>query len=134
MFIGGDFNINMRQPNSFLARKLNRFLKLQQLKQFVNEITRQDSKATLDLIISKSDIISDTGIININVSDHLPIYIFRKKVKIPRPQVSFTGRSYKKLTLENIQLLLEQYDWIILALKDVDSCWEYMSLVFFTNF
>ena len=130
VFIGGDFNIDLRRPNSNLSKKLNKFLKLNQLKQLVNEITRPDSKALLDLIITNCDIVSGCGTLDINISDHLPIFIIRKRIKVNRTKISFTGRTYKKLTQENVQILLDRYNWTNFANNDIDTCWNIMFAIF----
>ena len=128
--MGGDFNIDLRRPNSNFSKELNKFLKLNQLKQLVNEITRPDSKAMLDLVISNCDIVSGCGTLNINISDHLPVFIIRRKIKVHRSKVSFTGRSYNKLIQENVQLLLDKYTWTNFAYNDIDTCWNVMFNIF----
>ena len=108
IFIGGDFNINIKQKNSPQYLKLSRFLKLNQLKQYINQITRPDSDSTIDLLLSNSEIIKESGTIDVNISDHLPIYFIRKKIKVQKEKVTFMGRSYRYLDFNmlNDELML----------------------------
>ena len=62
------------------TQKNNRFNKYQ-FKQIINTITIPDSNTCIDLIIKNCDIILEHGTINLNISDHLPIYFIRKKAK-----------------------------------------------------
>ena len=77
IFIGGDFNVDLQRTNAGDTKKLNKLLKLNQLHQKINELTRPDSNAILDLIITNCEIVKECGVLNINVSDHLPTYFFR---------------------------------------------------------
>ena len=79
IFVGGYFNIDIQRTNSIDTKKLVKFFKLIQLKQEIYTVTRPDSNATLDLIASNCDIIKESGTLDINISDHLPIFIIRKK-------------------------------------------------------
>ena len=47
--IGGDMNIDLLRPNSINARKILKFIKINQLKQLINTLTRPDSNTCLDL-------------------------------------------------------------------------------------
>ena len=46
--------------------------------------------------------------LDINVSDHLPVYLIRKKVKPSNEKIDFKGRSYKNLNKDFI-------DWTTFA-------------------
>ena len=125
-FIGGDFNIDVKVKNSVSSKKLSRFLKINQFKQYITQTTRPDSNAILDLIISNSDIIKESGICNINVSDHLPIFLIRKKSKVHREQANFRGRSYRNLVDDELREKLLDFDWIDFGENDIDTCWNIM--------
>ena len=75
IFVGGDFNIDIQRTNSIDTKKLVKFFKLIQLKQEICTVTRPDSNAILDLIATNCDIIKESGTLDINISDHLPIFI-----------------------------------------------------------
>ena len=126
IFIGGDFNVDMKRTNSQDTKKLNKFLKLSQLKQKIDKITRPDSNAILDLILTNCEIVKEYGTMNVNVSDHLPVYLIRKKVKFPNDKIDFKGRSYKNLNKDTVENMLRNVDWTNFANLDVDSCWKFM--------
>ena len=71
IFIGGDFNVDVKRQNSPQFSKLSRFMRLNQLKQYIKETTRPDSDSIIDL--------QESGVIHVNISDHLPIFLIRKK-------------------------------------------------------
>ena len=75
-------------------------MKTNQLKQIVENITRPDSNTCIDLILTNYDIVKESGIVDINISDHVPIYFVRKKAKIKRTKTAFNGRSYNNLDQE----------------------------------
>ena len=126
-FIGGDSNIDVRSKNTNSSKKLLRFFKINQFKKYIVQSSRPDSNATLDLIISNCEIVKETGSYDINVSDHLPVYVIRKKSKIIREQTTFRGRSYNKNLVENeLKDLFLEYDWIHFGENYIDNCWKIM--------
>ena len=55
------------------------------MKQFVNGITRHSkSKSCIDLIFSNSEYISDSGILDLNLSDYQAVFITKKQIKIEK--------------------------------------------------
>ena len=126
IFVGGDLNIDMHRKNSIDTKKLIKFFKQIQLKQEICTITRPDSNAILDLIASNCDIIKETGTLDINISDHLPIFLIRKKIKDHKIKVEFKGRSYKNLTKDKVKEILDTVDWANFAQNNVDTCWNFL--------
>ena len=124
--MGGHFNIDISRINSGDTQKLNNFLKLNQLKQEISTITRPDSNATIDLLATNCEIENESGILNVNVSGHLPIYFIRKKVKEKYNKIDFIGRSYKNLNKETVHIMVEEIDWTLFAQMGVDDCWNYL--------
>ena len=61
-----------------------------------------DSKSCIDLILTNCDILKEFGIVEINISDHMPTYFIRKKLKSKRPKIAFRGRSYTNLDQEQL--------------------------------
>ena len=101
-------------------------MRLNQLKQYIKETTRPDSDSIIDLILSNSETIQESGVIHVNISDQLPIFLIRKKVKVKHQKVTFTGRSYKNLKAETLSENLLSYTWNDFATNDIDSCWNIM--------
>ena len=116
----------MKHVNSHDSKKLNKFIKLNQLKQKINNVTRPDSNSMMDLIMTNCDIVRECSTMDINFSDHLPVYLIRKKVKAPNEKIDFKGRSYKNLNKDVIENMLSNVDWTSYPNYDVDSCWDYM--------
>ena len=103
-----------------------KFFELTQLKQEICTITRPDSNAILDLIASNCDIIKESGTLDINISDHLPMFFIRKKIKAQKINVDFKGRSYKNLTKDKVKEILDTVDWSKFAKNYVDVCWNFL--------
>ena len=89
IFIGGDFNVDVKRQSSPQFSKLSRFMRLNQLKQYIKETTRPDSDLKIDLILSNSETIQESGVIHVNISDHLPIFLIREKVKVKHQKYSY---------------------------------------------
>ena len=124
IFIGGDFNIDVKNKTLSNFSKLTRFMKLNQLKQHIDTVTRPDSLSIIDLLLTNCEIIKESGVIDVNVSDHLPIYFIRKKIKIKKENVSFKGRSYKNLNTDVLKGKLNEFDWDEYSTQSIDVCWN----------
>ena len=61
LFIGGDINVDMLHPNSINAKKIKKFIKINQFKQLVQKVTRSESNTCLDLIFTDCDISKEHG-------------------------------------------------------------------------
>ena len=116
----------MHRINSIDTKKLIKFFKLIQLKQEICTITRPDSNAILDLIASNCDIIKESGTLDINISDHLPIFFNRKKIKAQKINVDFKERSYKNFTKDKVKEILDTIDWSTFAQNNVDICLNFL--------
>ena len=76
IFIGGDYNINYIKKNSPDMNKLSKFCKTNQFKQLINTITRPDSNTCIDLILTNSETIKESGALDINqIAQTFPIYM-----------------------------------------------------------
>ena len=121
-FIGGDFNVDIKHKNLVSSNKLPRFLKINQFKQYITQITRPDSNSTIDLIISNCEIVKECGTLDVNISDHLTIYLIRKKNKVKIEKVNFRGRSYRNLVDDELRDKLLDYDWTNFGDNGIDDC------------
>ena len=126
LFIGGDINVDLLRPNTVNSKYFLKFIKINQLRQLINKFTRPDSNACLDLIMTDCDMMKEYGTLPINISDHLPVYCIRKKQKVTKTNVEFSGRSYKNLDNDRLSMLLNEYNWNELANLDVDNSWNLM--------
>ena len=103
MFILCDFNINYLDKKSDSYKCLHRFALLTNLKQYVKCATQKEH--CLDLIYNNSDNISNSGVLDIMLSDHELVFVSRKKVKTAYNYVHFRGRSYRNYVKEEDNIL-----------------------------
>ena len=113
LFLMGDFNIDFLDKKDSKCKKLIDLIRPFGLRQLIKEPTRLtfDRNSCLDLFITNCDNISKSGVCNINISDHLPILLTRKRIKIPKRKCTFTGRSYRNYNRNTFQQYLKEADW-----------------------
>ena len=59
--------------------------------------------STIDLIYTNSEYVSESGCIDIMISDHLAMYVTHKKVNPPATKIQFEGRSYDNNNTEDFR-------------------------------
>lgn len=68
-----------------------------------------------------------SGSWEINISDHQPIYVVRKKNRTTLPRTSFECRNFKNYTKEEFQLDLVNFDWTdFFQISNPDEAWDYL--------
>ena len=95
VFIGGDFNIdyNRNNDNRKILREIEGTFGLAQL---ITKKTRPlYNNSTIDLIFVNNPDVTSSGTLHYNVSDHVPVYVIRKKIKIKTTKTEFFGRTYR---------------------------------------
>ena len=77
----GDFNLDYLDRKVYNKHKLNTFMKSLAVEQLIKDYKRvtQTSRTMIDLMFSDCSHISCSGVMNINLSDHLPIYLIKKR-------------------------------------------------------
>lgn len=94
----GDLNCDGLNVNCIGYKAMSKFLVEMNLKQTVNAPTRitATTSSLLDVIlVSSPSLVRSSGVINMPISDHLPVYA-ELKVKIPKPlPYTISTRSYK---------------------------------------
>ena len=129
IMILGDVNIDLLLSKKCrMIGKVTKFCNKFSLKQLVKEPTRLSNKSSLiDHFYTNSYNISFCSPLPINVSDHLPIGIIRKKKCIAHSHSEFTGRSYIRYTKELFRKLLNDQNWdLFYSLRNVNDLWELM--------
>ena len=127
MIVLGDFNLDFKNKRVISSSKLNTFLNKFSLKQLINDNTRvtNSSASCIDLLFTDTDNITEAGVINYNISDHLPIYMIKKKSRNKIRKTSRTGRSYLHYREEVFNRLLSQADWGSFAVnEDPEELWS----------
>ena len=111
VILGGDFNIDY-QICSANRKILKDFENRFGLSQMIHEKTRPlHSNTTVDLIFTNNPSFMKVGSLDFNISDHLPIFIIRKKTKVKPITTEFTGRTYKNYSKDILSLKLKSIDW-----------------------
>ena len=112
----GDFNIDFaktRDPNRRALKQMADDLNLTQIITTPTRITNK-CKSTIDLIFTNIDKnkIKQSGVLDIIISDHLPIFINIKRPKLKHRKVKMQTRSYRYYTYKNFEnILLSNQDW-----------------------
>ena len=133
LIISGDFNIDYaknRNPDRRALKELADDLNLTQLISTPTRVTNK-CKSTIDLIFTNidKDKIKRSGVLDIIISDHLPIFINVKRSKTKHTKTKIHSRSYNLYTYENFKnILLTNHNWRIFWLKDntIIELWEIM--------
>ena len=121
IFAGGDFNIDYSVAGG--SRKLIKDLeKTFGLKQLIHLPTRPlYSTAIIDLILTNTKEIGASGILDFNISDHSPVFIQRKRIKIKTHKESFTGRTYRNYSVLKMDRLLADFDFSFIDIPFLDQ-------------
>ena len=126
IFILGDFNIDIKKKSDSHVKDLIQTMNSYGLKQYINGITRYGkSNSCIDLIFSNCEYISNSGILNLNFSDHQAVFITKKKAKILKSKIEFRGRSYKNYNIVDFQETLRKFDWVeFFGTENPNTCWD----------
>ena len=125
----GDLNINYKNRNTQPFKLLKEIERDFGLKQLIDKPTRITSttSTTIDLILTDSNYISSSGVLDICISDHLPIYCLKKKAREHNPKKVVKGRSYKNYEKVDFQRdVINDSRWgkFWEEVYDVDVMWK----------
>ena len=129
IIIGGDFNIDFSKQNSKGVTILKKLSKRFSLEQQIKTTTRPlYGTAIIDQILTNSQIVKEAGTVDLNISDHVPVYINLKKPKLTFPKTTFTCRTYRNFQNENFvqQMRLAGFEQITNQGLEVNELWEKM--------
>ena len=132
IFIMGDMNIDILDVNSPQKKELDNTMKKIGLMNINKSFTRhsKNKNSCIDLIFSNSDCIESHGLLDWNISDHMGIFLTRKKKKMINKKTNFEGRSYKNYIKEDFQWSLINEKWNqFYLLDDVNEAWLYMKSI-----
>ena len=89
IYLIGDFNINYKDHMSDNYKKIKFFERSNTLKQIITVPTRYSTtrNSLLDIILTNSTNYAYCGNVSLDLNDHLPIYINRKKPKTNKTMV-----------------------------------------------
>ena len=129
IFIMGDMNIDMLDLNSPIKKELENTMRRLGLININKCFTRhsKNKDSCIDLIFSNSDCIESHGLLDWNVSDHMGIYLTRKRKKFITKKTTFEGRSYRNYIKEDFQWSIINENWDqFYKTDDVNEAWGIM--------
>ena len=103
IFIMGDMNIDMLNDNSLPKKELDNTMKRLGLININKNFTRysKSKNSCIDLIFSNSDCIDFHGLLDWNISDHMGIFLTRKRKKIENVKITLKA-GHTKIILKKI--------------------------------
>ena len=132
IYLMGDMNIDVTDKTSSETKELILTTKILGLSQHISGRTRfgLTKYSCIDLIFSNSEFIASSGSINLHVSDHVPVYVTRKKERRRSGKVKFRGRSYRNYDKESFQANLLEKNWgDFYSRVDPNQAWEIMKTI-----
>lgn len=101
----GDLNINLGNPSTYQAKKLTSFAESKLLHQLIYDYTRvtPTTNSLIDHIFTNAMHVSLAGTIDVNTSDHFPIFVILKKARCKKVFKEIQGRKYKSADLTDFE-------------------------------
>ena len=109
----GDFNIDFNNKKLIASIKLDHLESKYALKQVIKGNTRVTNMTNtcIDLLFTDMKNIIDSGIVDYDISDHLPIYLVKKKIRNKIDKKVIIGRSYLYYEKEVFCRIFDTLDW-----------------------
>ena len=129
MIFAGDFNINYHARGAADTKKLKNWCNRLGFMQHIKTPTRvsQNSSSLIDLIMTKMEHCTNSGVINLHISDHQPVFVIKKKIKDRRPKISFRGRTYARYSKQLLSdSLTNKIKTEFRQTTDSNECWDLM--------
>lgn len=110
--IMGDLNINLADNNNSQSKKLVSFAESMFLNQLIKDPTRvtSTSESLIDHILTDIPHVNLSGTINLNLTDHFPIFVIKKKIRCKKSFTEVTGRKYKSADLTDFETDIRAID------------------------
>ena len=127
IWILGDFNIDMLKRDNLMTVSINKFTKKLGLRNLINSITRPNIRGgtCIDLIMTDSIYVLDSGVLNDFISDHYTIFSIRKKLRESHTTVKRKVRDYRVFNENDFENLLKEKNWDgFNATQNPDIQWE----------
>ena len=131
IYLMGDINIDLKDKKSTSTKELMFMTGVNGLSPQITATTRFSCRegvckeSCIDHTFTNSMIMADSGTLDLNLSDHLAVYVRRKKARVFSKKVTFTGRSYRFFVKEDFQEALINADWErFYSSEDSALCWD----------
>ena len=131
IWIMGDLNTDLLKHDNINTINFTRFMKKTGLKQLINGITRQNVRggSCIDLIMTDSPYVLESGILDDFVSDHYTTFCIRKKKRERHDIVTRTVRDYRAFDENVLENTLLDKNWDNFNMStDPDIHWEIILL------
>ena len=133
----GDLNINYLKPNLIGCKLIKELCRDYNLTQLITEPTRitQATRTLLDLIITNMNFVQESGVLDYVISDHLPVFVIRKKQRILKEYVYTEVRNMKNYSAEDFcNLIHRDPRWLQYWTADtLTEMWEIMHAIIFDS-
>ena len=114
LVILGDFNVDYKNQKSPNFKKIKFFERANSLDQKISNATRntKHSSTLLDVIFTNIKYVKAAGTLDSFLSDHLPIFLLKKKSKnTAKVEQNFQGRSYKNYNKQEFSENISNKNW-----------------------
>ena len=137
LYIMGDINIDLLKKRNSDVKQVKDLFRDYGLNQYIKDPTRITfgTSTLIDIMATDSNVISEAGVLLHSISDHLPVYMIRKKGANLVEKEKNLGRSYRNYSYEAMKFLIENNNkWKNFWEKDrtVDELWDIMYDIFLT--
>ena len=132
IIVTGDLNVNYNQRDTRGFKILKEFERKYNLSQIITTNTRivEGSKSLIDLLFTNMTHVKSSGVLKDVISDHLPIFVQKKKDREKQEFEYISDRSYANYDKNVYQRdILENNLWHLFwhtDTSDVELLWEYM--------
>ena len=127
IWILGDFNVDFLDRSCDSRSKFNTLFTSCGLKQLMHSITRPNKRGgtCIDWVVTNSEFIKDYGVMNDYISDHLSIYVIRKKARECHKYVYRTVRDLSNYDTQVFGTLIANKDWDqVMNSDDIEYIWS----------
>ena len=130
LVILGDFNVNYNLRHTSPFKLIKDFERNCNLTQLIKTSTRQgkNSNTCIDLIFTNMDHVISAGVLDVAISDHLPVFMIKKKQKIHSSSSTIRARTYvnydKTTFQEEIRWHSNWEDFWEVDQNEPDKMWE----------
>ena len=125
----GDVNLNFSAKSNPDTKKLIHWQNRLGLNQLIKTSTRSSKRSatTIDLIFTNMESCDTSGVLNLHVSDHQPVFVIKKKTRDNRKKIVFTGCTYVSYSKVNLSDALTNAEKLrFREEKDPNKCWDLM--------
>lgn len=121
----GDFNIDLNDQSHPASKQLIDFGEKNSLSQLIQYPTRvsKNRGSKIDLIFSDMNNISSAGILQLNFSDHCPIFLVKKKMRASKEFTEFSCRIIGSIDWDSFRSDLQDHEIIYSDVLDASEFW-----------